>query len=169
MAGTGALFRLSNAGDTESSVGSTEKVEFGNGAVVPDAFGRIGGGQSEFEIGVGIADNMVPTSADSPTSGILSEKQYLGQFDKMVKIVGYFTRRSTSTGPDNLTKWADENQEPTDFPEGNIGLRLDTFNAFDLVPTSTTGYYLTNIKFILDPKKQTPIGFIASLKRGKAA
>ena len=169
MAGTGALFRLTNAGDTESNVASTEKVEFGNGAVVPDAFGRIGGGQSEFEIGVGVADNMVPASADSPTSGILSEKQYLGQFDKMVKIIGYFTRRSSSTGPDNLAKWADEDQEPTDFPEGNIGLRLDTFDLFDLVPTSTTGYYLTNVKFILDPKKQTPIGFIASLKKGKAA
>lgn len=169
MAGSGALFRLTNAGDTEASVASTEKVEFGDGAVTPDAFGKIGGGDSEFELDIGIADNAVPASDDSPSSGVLSEKQYLGAFNKRIVVVGYFTRRSTSTGPDNLIKWGEEDQEPTDFPEGNIGLRLDTFDSFDLVPTSTNGYYLDNVKFILDPKKKTPIGFRATLKRGKAA
>jgi len=65
---------------------------------------------------------------------------------------------------EKLIKWMRDAKTTTGFTEGRFGLRLDDFPHFDVVPTSTYGYVLADLRFTRDGENVDKVGFIAILR-----
>lgn len=134
------IFRLTDPGDTESSVGSTEKIEFNTGAIVPDTTASLI--TSTVRLATDINTHSNPDINLSPFQNSL-----LGPLE--IVLSGYFIDRDATLGPDNLILWAKEGSENDNFENGRIGLSLTTMNgALSLVPTvgiNGTGYEITDL------------------------
>lgn len=157
MAGSAAIFRLTNAGDTEVSVGASEKIEFNQG-LVPDATGRM----------IATGFRMIRDTSFHPNPRRALDKiqdNLLGTLD--VTVTGYFTRHSTTGGPINFFNWQKDPAQVTDFPFGRFGLRLDDFagGVLDLTPSAITGYILYDIDIQDVESPRDELGFIAKFYR----
>lgn len=157
MAGSAAIFRVTNTGDNEGNVGSTEKIEFNQGAV-PDATGRM----------VATGFRMVRDVSFHPNPRRALDKiqdNLLGTLE--VTLTGYFIDHDQTAGPINLFNWSREDAQVTDFPFGRFGIRLDDFaqSALNLTPSAATGYILYDIDVQDLERPRDEVGFIAKFYR----
>jgi len=84
-----------------------------------------------------------------------------------VQLTGLF--KDSDVDNNDITKlmaWVNENKTTTLFTEGRFGLRIDDFPYFNMVPTSTFGYVLNDIRFIRDPIKNNRSGVVLSFRVG---
>jgi len=149
------IFRLTNPGDTEASVGSTEKIIFHPG-VVPDSTGRL----------VTTTFRMASDLNPHPNPGIaLNQIQdsLLGVVE--VIVAGYFVDHNNTEGPANLYNWSVDPDVNDDFRKGRFGLTLATMaGILDIIPTTGLngiGYMLSEIEVIDIEDPRTEVGFIA--------
>jgi len=149
------IFRLTNPGDTEFSVGSTEKIIF-NTDTVPDSTGRLQ--TTRFRM---VSDLNQHENPDIPLNQI--QDSLLGVVE--VIVAGYFVDHNNTKGPANLYNWSVDPDVNDDFRKGRFGLTLATMaGILDIIPTTGLngiGYMLSEIEVtdIEDPR--TEIGFIA--------
>ena len=169
MAGeNSAIWRVkaSAANGTEATADADVSV-FSNGEVVlfnPDSVASGDGTifNTEFNI-----RNSVPENPK--VAGNNNEIQDMGLDGLDVQIVGLLTDVNANTGitkPEKLIKWMQNDKTVTGFTEGRFGLRIDDFPHFNVVPTSTYGYVLANLRFIRDPNFVDKVRFIATLRLG---
>jgi len=155
MAGAAAIFRLSTAGQTEST--APEKIEFEGGAV-PDATGKIT--QTNFRM----KRDMSPLP--NPGAALTSwTDNKLGVME--VVIAGHFNSKTITTGPQQLFDWQKEDAANASLPEGQFGIRIDDFGAgvINLVPIATDGYILHDVYVAAEESPIGPLGFIAKFYR----
>lgn len=158
MAGSGAIFRIDNAGETEATARvAGEIIEF-NGGSVPDATGRLV--ETGFHMTRDINFHPNPRRAlDQLQDG------YLGILE--ITIAGYFVDHDQTAGPLKFFNWSKEPAMTTALKWGRFGLRLDDFaqGALDLTPSATTGYVLHDVLVtdVEDPRDQ--VSFIAKFYR----
>jgi len=154
-----AIFRLTAPGDTESSVGSSEKIIFNTGAV-PDSTGRLV--TTSFRMASDLNPHPNPNIA-----GVIVQDSLLGITE--VTVAGYFVSHNSTIGPKNLFNWSVEPDVNTNFRRGRFGLTLATMaGILDLVPTvglDGVGYMLSEIDVqdIENPRDEVP--FIAKFIR----
>lgn len=133
MAGQSALFRLTTAGQTEATVGSTEKVEFNDG-VVPDANGQLV--SSSFEMNEDLSFHPNP---NRHLTQIQDGK--LGTIH--VVLAGYIKAPASSLIAINFYNWMKQDKTNSAFPFGRFGLRVNDFpDQINLTPSATAGYIL---------------------------
>jgi len=157
MAGTGAIFRVTSTGDTESSVASTEKIEF-NGGSAPDTTGKLTA--TGFDTIRDLSFHPNPRRALTKIQDNL-----LGTLE--VTITGHFVDHDSTIGPLNFFNWSKDPATNDDFPFGRFGLRLDDFGggALSLTPSATIGYIL-HIVHVEDAESPRDIAsFVAKLYR----
>ncbi len=153
------IFRLTAPGDTEGSVGSTEKIIFNTG-VVPDSTGRLV--KTSFRMASDLNPHTNPNIA-----GVIIQDSLLGVTE--VTVAGYFVSHNTTIGPKNLFNWSVEPDLNSDFRRGRFGLTLASMaGILNLVPTvglDGVGYMLSEIDVqdIEDPRDEVP--FIAKFLR----
>lgn len=162
-AGSGAIYRIDTAGDTETTARDvydpTQVIEFNSGAV-PDATGKMTGTSFQMVRSVNFHPN--PRRAlDKIQDGLLS---YID-----VTITGYFINHDTTIGPQQFYDWMKDPATNASLPFGRFGLRLDDFGAvdklLDFVPIATSGYILYDV-FVEDLEvPRDEVGFIAKLYR----
>ena len=156
------IFRLTNPGDTEASVGATEKIIFNTGTV-PDSTGRLVA--PSFRMASDLNPHPNPDTKLNPIQDSL-----LGVIE--VTIAGYFVNHNNTLGPRNLYNWSVDEDVNNDFQFGRFGLTLETMNGIlDLVPTvglNGTGYMLAEVDVIDLQDPRTKIGFIAKFLRNGA-
>lgn len=151
---TESIFRLTNTGDTEGNVSSTEIIEFNLPASTrPDGFSKLTQPSFKFERDVNFHPNprRVGTPIQDSLAGILD-----------VEVVGYFRNHLNSKGPTNLALWMLGDAKTPDFTGGRWGLNLSSFDGLlSFVPTIQTGYILYDIDIqdVSDPRDEVP--FIA--------
>ena len=155
MAGNGAIFRLTGTGDTESSVGSAEKIEF-DGGIVPDSSGRMV--NNRYKLSRDFSEHASPKK---PINQIKDGK--LGTYQ--ITIAGVITVPGTSQAAANLVNWMAQDATNDDFLKGRFGFRMDTFPIFDLTPSSSIGYILLDVEFQEDLEFKGKVEFIAILRR----
>jgi len=73
---------------------------------------------------------------------------------------------SSNTSMAKFMQFINEAKTTTGFTEGRFGLRVDDFPYFNMVPTSTYGYIMNDIRFVRDPTKDNKTGFILNLRIG---
>lgn len=153
------IFRLTSSGDTEGSVGSTEKIIFNTGTV-PDSTGKLT--QTSFRMVSDLNPHPNPRRALNTIQDSL-----LGVLQ--VTVAGYFVDHNNTIGPRNLFNWSVDADTNDDFRFGRFGLNLSSFNGILTVSPTTgiggTGYMLAEIFVddVEDPRTEVP--FIATFFR----
>ena len=149
---TDSIFRLTSTGDTESTVGSTEKIVFNTGSV-PDSTGKLV--RTSFRM---VSDLNPHPNPDTKLNQI--QDSLLGVVE--VTIAGYFIDHNNTLGPTNLYNWSVDEDVNSDFPKGRFGLNLAAFNQIlSLTPTGTAngiGYMLSevDVQDVEDPRDEVP-------------
>ena len=84
-----------------------------------------------------------------------------------VQVTGMFKDSdANNTYIKKLMTWINEGKTTTGYTEGRFGLRIDDFPYFNLIPKSTYGYILNDLRFARDPNKDNKTGFILTLRVG---
>jgi hypothetical protein len=159
----------SNGTGTESGAlaDSTNSAKWSGGEVIlfNETSVNTAGGHiftSEYTIRNSVAEN---TKVD----GTGNDVQDMGLDGVDVQITGLFKDTdATNNDVKKLMAWANEAKTTTGFTEGRMGLRVDDFPYFNMIPTSTYGYILNDLRFIRDPNKENRAGFVISLRVGGA-
>lgn len=152
MAGDGAIWRATSSG-SEGSNGS-DIIEFNNGAA-PDNTSNIT--QTELEMDVGVGEN-------EKAGGDINELQDTGLATITFIITGTIVSPSTTQAVERIKIWLIEQKTNSNFPKGRTGLRLNDFPGFNLTPTASRGYILSNFKFIRPREFRGKLDFIATLR-----
>ncbi len=149
------IFRLTSDGDTESSVGPTEKIIFNTGTV-PDNTGKLI--TTRFRM---VSDLNPHANPDVQLNQI--QDSLLGVVE--VTVAGYFVDHNNTLGPKNLYNWSVDADINEDFRKGRFGLTLSSMNGIlDIVPTTGLGgigYMLVEVDVIDVEDPRTEVGFIA--------
>ena len=158
------IFRLTNPGDTEATVGSTEKIIFNTGTV-PDSTGRL------VTTSFRMASDLNP-HANPDIAGVPIQDALLGVTE--VTVAGYFINHDNTIGPKNLFNWSVDPDVNTNFRRGRFGLTLATMaGLLNVVPTvglSGIGYMLSEVEVIDIEDPRTKVAFIAKfLRSGKVS
>jgi len=155
-----SIFRLTNAVDTEATVGPTEKIIFNTGTT-PDSTGRQV--STSFEMITDLNPHPNPRRKLN-----FIQDSLLGVVE--VTIVGYFIQHKTTLGPRNLFNWEVDDKQNSNFQNGRFGLTVDSFSngLLNVVPTigkNGTGYMLSSIfvEDVEDPRDK--VSFIAKFLR----
>lgn len=149
------IFRLTNPGDTEASVGATEKIIFNTGTV-PDSTGKLV--STSFRM---VSDLNPHSNPDIALNQI--QDSLLGVVE--VTVAGYFVDHNATEGPANLYNWSVDPDVNDDFRKGRFGVTLATMaGILDIIPTTGLngiGYMLSEIFVddVEDPRTKVP--FIA--------
>jgi len=149
------IFRLTNPGDTEASVGSTEKIIFNTGTV-PDDTGKLV--RTSFRM---VSDLNPHSNPDIALNQI--QDSLLGVVE--VTVAGYFVNHNATQGPANLYNWSVDPDVNDDFRKGRFGVTLATMaGILDIIPTTGLngiGYMLSEVFVddVEDPRTKVP--FIA--------
>lgn len=153
MAGDSAIWRATTLG-AEGSNGS-DIIEFNLGAA-PDNTSNIT--QTELEMDVGIGEN-------EKAGGDINELQDTGLATITFTITGSIVSPSTSSAVSRLKIWLIEGKTvDTLFPKARFGLRLNDFPGFNLTPTTTRGYMISNFRFIRPREFRGKLDFVATLR-----
>lgn len=154
MAGTGAIFRLTNAGDTEVSVTSVDKIEWGTGAVTPDSRTQV---QS-------IRYRWTRDITPHPNPNKEMNKKQDGKLrDRQVIISGYLKDSDSAIAAVNLSNWLSQANTTTDFPSGRFGIRVDSLTNLDISPSAGTGYLLEEAVIELPEDSPTEATFTITM------
>ncbi len=116
------IFRLTNPGDTEASVGATEKIIFNAGSV-PDSTGKMI--TTSFRM---VSDLNPHPNPDTQLNQI--QDSLLGVVE--VTVAGYFVDHNNTLGPRNLYNWSVDEDVNDDFRKGRFGLTLSTMDGIDV-------------------------------------
>jgi hypothetical protein len=157
-AGSGAIFRIATAGETEADAKTAgEIIEF-NGGTDPDATCKMIA--TGFEMTRDISPHPNPKRALT-----IWQDNLLGTME--VIVTGYFKDHDATAGPGQFFNWMKEPTKNASLPFGQFGLRLDDFgqNALDLTPSAVAGYFLhrVSVQDVESPRDQ--VTFIARLIR----
>lgn len=149
------IFRLTNPGDTEANVGSTEKIIFNSG-IVPDSTGRLV--STSFRMASDLNPHPNPDTALNQIQDSL-----LGVVE--VTVAGYFIDHDNTKGPANLYNWSVDEDVNSNFQKGRFGMTLATMGGIlSLIPTTPIngiGYMLSEVEVIDVEDPKTEVGFIA--------
>jgi len=158
MAGTGAIFRIDTAGETESDARTAgEIIEF-NGGTVPDATGKI----------IATGFRMLRDVSPHPNprrAGTKWQDNKLGTTE--VIVTGYFNDHDTTTGPAQFYNWQKEDATNSALPFGRFGLRLNDFagGTLDLTPSAVAGYILVDVDVQDLESPRDEVSFVARFYR----
>jgi len=83
-----------------------------------------------------------------------------------IKITGQF--QNAATDITKLVSWWTSDKFATGFTKGRFGLELDFPNNFNVVPTSTYGYQISNPTLSVIYEKTKIVGFTITLRLGGA-
>lgn len=155
MAGTAAVFRVTSPGDTETSVGPTEKIEFNQG-VVPDNTGKLV--RSNWHAIEDLSIHPNPNKAQN-----IIQVGELGSIE--VVLAGYFKNPQVTLGKGNLFTWALEGKDNDDFEFGRFGLRVTDLSEVNMTPTNAKGYILYDVYVERVEDSPDEVGFILKFYR----
>lgn len=149
------IFRLTDPGDTEASVGATEKIIFNSGSV-PDSTGKI------VTTGFRMVSDLNPhPNPDTQLNQI--QDSLLGVVE--VTVAGYFVDHNNTLGPKNLYNWSVDEDVNDNFRKGRFGLTLSSMNGIlDIIPTTGLagiGYMLSEVDVMDVEEPRTEVSFIA--------
>jgi hypothetical protein len=159
MAGQSALWQVqdSAANGTEATATSTNTILFNETPVVTSG-GNIFA--TDFNIRRAIGEN---TNVDG-NGNELQDMRLSGIEIQVTGIIKDADSGNAIIG--KLMTWLKEDQDATGYEEGRFGLRLDDFPHFNMIPTSTYGIMIRNLRFARDPSKNNKAGFILTLAIG---
>jgi hypothetical protein len=139
-----------------TTVGTEDIIEFGTGALV-NTGAHI----------TNVAGRMPTGIARNERPGAMDKLQDTGIIGLTVDISGVVEDpwNGGLAAVSTMKAWAFEAKTvDTTFPKGRFGLRLNDFGLYNLVPTSTLGYMLSNLEFIRNGETKGKAEFVMTLR-----
>jgi len=144
MAGENAAIwevQASAANGTEATAGSTNTILFNATTKVPSDGAFI----SDFTIS--FRRSIPENEAVNADNNELQDMGIEGLDIVIEAVIGNADNDATANAVNKLSKWLQDGNGVTLFTKGNFGLRLDNAPQWNVVPTSTYGFFLRNIQF----------------------
>ena len=145
MGGNICIYRLNNNGETEAS-GSVEKIEFDGNSATPDGKSHI----TNYKVTMSLVTQENPNPDTNNPNSLQDTGLAIVEYD----ITGFFDSTASATDAAGIALFRDWLREPktlklgsggaTDdnLPFGRFGIRNDSKDQFDLVPTLARGLIL---------------------------
>jgi|TARA_R110002012_G_scaffold64769_1_gene170240 hypothetical protein len=140
MAGNICIYRLNNTGETEAS-GSVEKIEFDGSSATPDGKSHI----TNYKVTMSLVTQENPNPDTNNPNSLQDTGLAIVEYD----ITGFFNSTSSATAALGIAQFRDWLREPKtlksgsgNLPFGRFGIRNDSTDQFDLVPTLARGLIL---------------------------
>lgn len=157
--GQSSIFRLTAPGGTETLV--FDKIEFNDGAILPDSMSYINGSQFSLRRALGKQARIRKTDVVQTRSHKIKDTGFEGI--KPV-VTGFIIEPENQLAELRAKTWMIENQDSTSFPFGRFGLRLNDNTAFNCNPTAERGYYIEEITFRRPAQFKGKLEFTATLR-----
>lgn len=127
-----SLYRVTNAGDNIGNVAAIEKIIFNANTDVNSHNGFITAVDIQNTTGIG---NNQAAEQD------LGDHQDLGSIEQLYTFTGFISIRTQAEGDINLItilkKWDDGTKTNDAFVHGRMGLDMDDFGQYDIIPDGT--------------------------------
>jgi hypothetical protein len=140
MAGNICIYRLNNTGENEAS-GSVEKIEFDGSSATPDGKSHI----TNYKVTMSLVTQENPNPDTNNPNSLQDTGLAIVEYD----ITGFFNSTASATAAAGIAQFRDWLREPKtlksgsgNLPFGRFGIRNDSTDQFDLVPTSARGLIL---------------------------
>lgn len=134
--GNSCIFRLTNNGDTESNV--TDKIEFDDAVITP-ANAHVY--ETQIGINCAVAENEKP-------KGNMNELQDLFLDGVPFQITGSVEIPQNTVISSRTKQWGIEPKTNTTFTKGRIGIRMNDFPGFNVVPQTLSSGKARGLMFI---------------------
>mgnify|MGYP000333130296 CR=1 FL=1 len=155
MTSQGALFRVTAAAETETTVDAAELIKFDEVPINTTA-GRM----------LGTSVRMPRNINVHPTPNKALNQIEDGKLDFVeITVRGIVVSPSTNTTLGTLFNWQTQDADNADFTKGRFGYRSDKFPTFNLTPSAAIGYILTDVQFEMDYEFEDRLAITAVLRR----
>ncbi len=159
MAGeNSAIWRTTTSAASEASAADADKILFNESPVVVTGNYIM---MTEANWRISVPEN-------ERIAGQVNNVQDMGLDGLDMQVTGKFKDSKTTASTNSIVKlvnWMREaKKKNTAFKKGRFGLRLDDMPQYNVVPTSTFGYVLANIKTLRDPDNINVANFVLSLR-----
>jgi len=95
-----------------------------------------------------------------------NEIQDMGLMGLDYIITGEITDAKDSGDIAKIINWLQASNIVTGYTKGRFGFSHSLLNMFDVVPTSTYGYHLGNVRFVLVGEPKGVVGIVLTLRLG---
>jgi len=157
-----ALWQVQNSGNgTESGAGDSNTIDFNATSKIPSAGAYIS------DISVSFRRAVPENEAVATNNNELQDMGIDGLEITLQGVIGDADKPSATTNPvHKLSRFIQEGNTATGFTKGRFGLRLDNAPQWSVVPTSTYGYHIRDVKLDYMGENKDLVHFVIVLALG---
>jgi len=156
-----AIWQVQDSGSaTESSAGDTHTIDFNATTKVPSAGAYIS------DISVNFRRAVPENEAVATDNNELQDMGIDGLDITLEGVIGDADNDATGNSINKLSKWIQDGNTIAGFTKGRYGLRLDNAPQWNVVPTTTYGYHIRDIKLNYIGENKDLVHFVILMALG---
>jgi len=156
-----AIWQVQASGSSsESSAGDTHTIDFNATTKVPSAGAYIS------DISVNFRRAVPENEAVATDNNELQDMGIDGLDITLEGVIGDADNDATTNSVNKLSKWIQDGNTATGFTKGRYGLRLDNAPQWNVVPSTTFGYHIRDIKLNYIGENKDLVHFVILMALG---
>ena len=156
-----AIWQVQASGSSsESSAGDTHTIDFNATTKVPSSGAYIS------DISVNFRRAVPENEAVATDNNELQDMGIDGLDITLEGVIGDADSDATANSVNKLSKWIQDGNTATGFTKGRYGLRLDNAPQWNVVPSSTYGYHIRDIKLNYIGENKDLVHFVILMALG---
>lgn len=156
-----ALWQVQNSGNgTESGAGDSNTIDFNATSKIPSAGAYIS------DISVSFRRAVPENEAVATNNNELQDMGIDGLEITLQGVIGNADNDASTNSVNKLSRFIQEGNTATGFTKGRYGLRIDNAPQWNVVPTSTYGYHIRDVKLDYMGENNDLVHFVIVLALG---
>lgn len=156
-----ALWQVQSGGNgTESGAGDSNTIDFNATSKIPSAGAYIS------DISVSFRRAVPENEAVATNNNELQDMGIDGLEITLQGVIGNADNDASTNSVNKLSKFIQEGNTVTGFTKGRYGLRIDNAPQWNVVPTSTYGYHIRDVKLDYMGENKDLVHFVIILALG---
>jgi hypothetical protein len=156
-----ALWQVQNSGNgTESGAGDSNTIDFNATSKIPSAGAYIS------DISVSFRRAVPENEAVATNNNELQDMGIDGLEITLQGVIGNADNDASTNSVNKLSRFIQEGNTATGFTKGRYGLRIDNAPQWNVVPTSTYGYHIRDVKLDYMGENKDLVHFVIVLALG---
>jgi hypothetical protein len=156
-----ALWQVQNSGNgTESGAGDSNTIDFNSTSKIPSAGAYIS------DISVSFRRAVPENEAVATNNNELQDMGIDGLEITLQGVIGNADNDASTNSVNKLSRFIQEGNTATGFTKGRYGLRIDNAPQWNVVPTSTYGYHIRDVKLDYMGENKDLVHFVIVLALG---
>ena len=156
-----ALWQVQDSGNgTESGAGDSNTIDFNATSKIPSAGAYIS------DISVSFRRAVPENEAVATNNNELQDMGIDGLEITLQGVIGNADNDASTNSVNKLSRFIQEGNKATGFTKGRYGLRIDNAPQWNVVPTSTYGYHIRDVKLDYMGENKDLVHFVIMLALG---